>query len=167
MTEKHILMGNWAEALLCDAEELQDAAEECRKAARNYIKDNQRQILQNILEEIFRQYPEWREDYIYDLKDPDVQMPAVNQPEELLELVRPEKIRLLNVEKEKQVYYAVNFSCLWDEAYNLWSVMYKDRVVSLGETEETQLEWIAENDSSRKEFEEIKSQKKMACNIRF
>ena len=61
----------------------------------------------------------------------------------------------------------MNFSCLWDGAYDLWSVMYKDRVVSLGETEETQLDWIAENDSSRKEFEEIKSQKKMACNIRF
>ena len=167
MREKHILMGNWAQALLCDAEELQDAAEECRKAARNYIKDNQRQILQNILEEILRQYPEWREDYIYDLKEPDVQMPAVNQTEELLELVRPEKIQLLNVEKDKQVYYAVNFSCLWDGTYDLWSVMYKDRVVSLGETEETQLDWIAENDSSRKEFEEIKSQKKMACNIRF
>ena len=165
--EKENLYQSWDAVLQFDTEEAPDVANTETQNTKRYIAEHHPEILQAILEEAYGQYPQWKEDSFYDLDNLEEQMPDLEHPEDLLKFIRFKTIQLMDVQKEKQLYYAVNFVGLWDESCELWCVMHKDRVVFLGEREPSQLTWIAENDSSHKEFEEIKSQKKMACNIRF
>lgn len=175
MSENTIFLKDWADAFGFNGE-VPAAAEGCSRTAEQesclengleYLKNSQMQIMEAILTAVFREYPQWREEYIYDSEYQQEQMPEIEQKKELLKLIMPKQIHLLNVQKENLPYFGVEFTCTWDEEQGLGVMMYKDRVISVGEGAEACRRWIAENDRDSKEFEEIKSQKKMACNIRF
>lgn len=174
MFTKKILLERWSEAFgyecnidveLGGDENVSDARD-CHWNALRYLEKYQETVLQVTLQAVYREYPEWREDYGYDEEELDEVMPEIKAPENLLNLLKPYRVNVLNVEKEDTAYYGIEFACSWDEEHGLGVMLHNGRVIEVGEVDSAFLSWIAKNDRDSKAHEDIRSPLKMACNIR-
>lgn len=114
-----------------------------------YICENQADVMKSILESIFDNYETWQVEYGYNdasFEEKEYSMPDIDNVANLLPLITPKRVIILDVEKDGYAYYGVQFVCSWDQEHNLGAMLYKTRVVAIGGDDTAFLSWIAEED---------------------
>lgn len=109
-----------------------------------YLKDNQKQILKNILEKIFSEYKNLQEIYNYD--EEDKCMPDIDSTAELKDLIDLLRVYILNVEKNNLCYIGFEFACKWDDEHGLGFMTHGTKVVEMDDASCSFVSWIAEKD---------------------
>lgn len=112
----------------------------------NYLIENEEKILNVILDELFKNYPQLQEDYDYDEDEKEDYMPDVKEKKEFANLISPIGIHIMSVQKNGMPYIGYDFSCSWDSEHALGFMMFEDRVVEMGGADTSLLSWIAEAD---------------------
>ena len=116
-----------------------------------YLKKNQKKILESILQELLKVYPDWQKRYDYSEADKHDFMPNVKQISDFADLISPTSIYITSVFKDDLPYIGFLFSCSWDSEHGLGVMTYKDKIVEIGGADTAFLTWIAEEDIKRKE----------------
>ena len=114
--------------------------------AYQYLLDNQKDIIVNIVNELYKQYPDLRKEYGYSKEEEEEYMPDVNNLDEYLKLINPHTIHILNTQKDGHSYYGIEFSCKWDEDHGVGVMMHKSRIVEIGLGDSAVLNWKARRD---------------------
>ena len=114
--------------------------------AYQYLLDNQKDIIVNVVNELYKQYPDLRKKYGYSKEEEEEYMPDVNNLDEYLKLINPHTIHLLVTQKDGHSYYGIEFSCKWDEEHGIGVMLHKSRIVKIGLADSAILNWIARND---------------------
>ncbi len=119
-------------------------------SAFQYLLANQDVINENLLQAVFRIYPEerdsFREDYGYkdDMdaeekesfeEDYGEDVPVLKKPEEFKQIIRLHTVHIIEAEKAGIAYFGFEFNCNWEEEHGLGVLMHKDRVVNVGPAE--------------------------------
>ena len=112
-----------------------------------YLKNNQKQLLKNILEKLFSEYKNLQEIYNYD--EEDKCMPDIDSTEELRDLIKLLQVYILNVEKDNLCYIGFEFACKWDDEHGLGFMTHETKVVEMGSSDSSFLYWIAEEDCKK------------------
>lgn len=110
-----------------------------------YLLDNQKDIIVNVVNELYKQYPDLRKEYGYSKEDEGEYMPEVNNLDEYLKLINPHTIHFLAPQKDGYSYYGIEFSCEWDE-HGVGVMLHKSRIVKIGLADSAVLNWIARRD---------------------
>ncbi len=116
------------------------------KESYEYILHNQRELLENILISLLSEYPNLQHEYGYDDNNIDEYMPNVNNIYDFSKLMRPNRIYILDIEKNSYSYIGFSFLCSWDDEHGCGVMMHKNRVVKIGGADVAFLTWIAEED---------------------
>lgn len=103
------------------------------KKAVKYIKENQKQILNIILNELLKKYPEIRKEYM-GLCDEDA-IPKITKIEEFSNLISPLGIHILSIDKDGMPYTGYAFGCPWEVEHGLGFMLHKDRIIEMGDAE--------------------------------
>lgn len=114
-----------------------------------YIIQNQEEVLQAIVDAIYDNYREWQVLYGCDEMSKEERaefMPDIDSKKELMSLILPISVIILDIEKDGIAYYGVQFTCAWDEEHNLGVMLHKNRIVEVGTDDVAFLSWIAEKD---------------------
>jgi hypothetical protein len=113
----------------------------------DYLMDEQAHILQTVIEAIFNKYSIWQEEYGYEGKEKEMLMPDIKSRQELNQLIRPSKIFIMDIEKDRFPYIGIQFDCKWDMEHGIGIMLYKNRVVDIGGSDTAFMSWIAEEDN--------------------
>lgn len=110
----------------------------------NYLETNQKEILQSILTELLKVYPQWQKDYNYSEEDKPDFMPDVMEIKGFASLISPAAVYITSVFKENLPYIGFLFSCSWDSEHGLGVMTHKNRIVKIGGADTAFLTWIEE-----------------------
>lgn len=123
-----------------------DEINKVHENAFNYIVDQQLNIIDTAINEFYLHYSSWQEEYGYDKDEKSDLMPNITCKEDLKEVVKPQKIYIMDVETDNIAYYGIEFKCRWDEEHGLGLMMHKNRIVKVGGADTAFMTWIAEED---------------------
>ena len=126
----------------CIVDEITDIHENGFK----YLVEHQFNILNVALNEVYRRYPLWQEEYGYDEEEKKSLMPNLACIEDLKKLMTPQKVYIMDVEINSMPYIGIEFQCRWDEEHGVGLMFHKNRVVKVGGADTAFLTWIAEED---------------------
>lgn len=118
----------------------------------NFLKNNQMQVLEAILGELLKQYPEMQSRYNYSEADKAEFMPDIINIKGFAGLLSPTAIYIFSEYQEDMPYIGVSFHCMWEQEHGLGVLICKDRVVQISSAD------IADDICSVKD--DIKAQKK-------
>lgn len=113
-----------------------------------YLQNNQTKVLESILKELLKIYPEQQKIYGYSEEDKPDFMPDIKEIKGFADLISPLTIYITSVFKDGIPYIGFLFSCSWDSEHGLGFMTHKDRIVETGGADTAFLTWIAENDNS-------------------
>lgn len=117
-----------------------------------HLLEHPQEILDAVLQCIFREYPEWREAYygnkwsedggktwksgweLPTLCPPD-RMPPLSEPAELRRLIRPGTVYVLQESQGEFARLGFSFSCKWDEEHGLGAMTLGGVVIEVGGAE--------------------------------
>jgi hypothetical protein len=119
------------------------------KKGYEYLIENQKKILDSILSDLMNVYPQMQNEYDYDEIEKAGYMPNVSSPESFKNILKPDKIYILEVSKDKIPYIGCEFICSWDDEHGLGVMLYKDKVIQMGGADTSFLSWIAEKDLNK------------------
>lgn len=91
-------------------------------------------------------YGELQDQYEYADDEKELFMPDISGANELASIVSPKRIYIMDVSKDDFPYIGYEFNCKWDEEHGLGLMLYKTRVISIGDAENAFLSWVAETD---------------------
>lgn len=114
-----------------------------------YLYENDKEILNIIIDAIYNNYSNWQIEYGYadmTAEEREYSMPDIERKEEIMPMLTPKCVIILDVEKGGMAYYGIQFICTWDQEHNLGVMLHKNRVVAIGTDEIAFLSWIAEED---------------------
>lgn len=117
--------------------------------AYQYLKNNQKQLLKNILEKLFFEYKNLQESYGYDDEEKSEYMLGIYSIEDLKDLIKLKRVHILNVEKNNLSYIGFHFECKWDDEQELGFMTHETKVVKMGSSDSSFLSWIAEEDCKK------------------
>lgn len=120
--------------------------EEKHKLAYEYIVFNQENLLNIILNELMKKYPEMQEEYGYYESELEEFMPSISDINGFKNILAPKRIYILNVENEGISYVGFHFMCSWDEEHDFGIMMHRERIIKMGGSDSAFLSWIAEED---------------------
>ncbi|GAA6764588.1 hypothetical protein AAFH68_05180 [Flavobacterium sp. CGRL1] len=129
-----------------------DEEEEFREEHENgidYLENNQTEILESILTELLKVYPDWQKDYGYSEEDKPDFMPDVTTIKGFANLISPTAIYITSVFKDDLPYIGFLFSCSWDSEHGLGVMTHKNRIIEIGGADTAFLTWIAEKDNNK------------------
>lgn len=112
----------------------------------HYLQSNQKEIFAIFLKSIYDKYPQWQTEYGYDEEEREMLMPDIKQSADLIDLVLPQKIFIMDVEKDGIPYIGIQCHCKWDEEHGLGAMFYQNRIVEIGGADAAFMTWIAEED---------------------
>ncbi|GIM54882.1 DUF6985 domain-containing protein [Capnocytophaga cynodegmi] len=118
----------------------------------DFLKNNQMQVLEAILSELLKQYPEMQNRYRYSEADKADFMPNITNIKGFTELLSPTFIYVFSEYQEDIPYIGISFHCMWEQEHGLGVLICKDRVVQISSAD------IADDICSVKD--DIKAQKK-------
>ena len=116
------------------------------KIGLSYLQENQAKILDVILTELLRQYPQMQTLYGYEGDEKADFMPDVKNIDGFAALLSPLAIHIMSVYQGDQPYIGYEFSCSWDSEHGLGVMMFKDRIVEMEGADCSFLNWIAKAD---------------------
>ena len=111
-----------------------------------YLQKNQKIILKNILEELFKKYPKLQKIYNYSEKDKKDFMPDLKDIQGFADLLSPTNLYVTSVIKDNHPYIGFGFSCSWDSEHGLGVMTHKDRIVEIDGADLAFDTWTAEKD---------------------
>lgn len=112
-----------------------------------YLQENQERILHNMLGELFKIYPELQKAYDYADDYKNDCMPDVKTIKGFSRLLSPTVFYVTSVVKDGYPYIGFSFNCSWDHEHDLGFMMYKDRIVEIGDATLAFDIYTAENDA--------------------
>jgi hypothetical protein len=121
-------------------------------AAHQYLVDHQEVIRDKILRAVFKEYPEYRTNFIDDLNldESDVTLPELERPDQLRKVMGLESVGIHYVVRAGLAYVGFEFGCDWDSEHGLGAMTHRARIVEIGGADTAILEWIAERDAKRR-----------------
>ena len=99
----------------------------------DFLRQNQDEILNEILTEIFNNYPKWQEIYDYPSETRGDFMPNICAPHELGRLLELQNIYILLSGRTAKIGF--EFSCSWDMEHGLGVMTQSGKVVKIGSGE--------------------------------
>lgn len=126
-----------------------DQITEIHENAFHYLIEQQINILDAAIKEIYKNYPLWQDEYNYNEDEKEFLMPNLSCIEDLKKLVNPKKIYIMDVETDNMAYFGIEFQCRWDEEHGVGLMFHKNRVVKIGGADTAFMTWIAEEDKER------------------
>jgi len=99
----------------------------------DFLRQNQEKVLNEILTEIFKNYPKWQEIYDYPSKTKNDFIPNICAPHELGRLVELQNIYILLSGKTAKIGF--EFSCSWDMEHGLGVMTQGGKVLKIGSGE--------------------------------
>jgi hypothetical protein len=120
-------------------------------AAYAYLKDNDAAVTKAVVAAIFKQYPKWRKDYDADEMedDEDFEMPPIQSPGDLKRLIGLVTVRVLPIARDGSAYVGLDLACTWDDEHGLGVMTHKSRVIDVGQSDASFLEFKARKDGGR------------------
>lgn len=123
-----------------------DEIHDIHKKGYSYLVENQDEILKVIIDSIFNEYKNLIDLYEDPENENDCSIFEISAKSELKSLIQPKGIYIMDVYKNNMPYIGYEFSCSWDEEHDLGLMLYKTRVVDIGEGDVAFLSWVAEED---------------------
>ena len=99
----------------------------------DFLRQNQEEILNEILTEIFKNYPKWQEIYDYPSETKNDFMPNIYAPHELGRLLELQNIYILLSGRTAKIGF--EFSCSWDMEHGLGVMTQSGKVLKIGSGE--------------------------------
>lgn len=115
----------------------------------NYFIEQQSKIIDKAIQEIYLNYTIWQKEYGYDEDEKSSLMPDITCKEDLIKLIKPNKIYIMDIEIDNLAYFGIDFKCRWDEEHGLGLMLHKCRVVKIGGSDTAFMTWIAEEDKQK------------------
>jgi hypothetical protein len=97
----------------------------------NYLKNNQVQILENILNALLEKYPSLQEMYDYSEEDKKDFMPNLSDIKGFADLLTLSTFYVTSVYKDDIPYIGFLFSCSWDSEHGLGIMTHKDKIIEI------------------------------------
>lgn len=119
--------------------------------AYNYLKENQEQIKDSILNSLLIEYKDLQELYDYDKETATAIMPVVDNNLQFQNLIGLSTVHLMNVSKDGIAYIGYEFGCTWDDEHGLGIMTHKNRIIKIGLADTSFLTWVAEEDINPEE----------------
>mgnify|MGYP003574857190 CR=1 FL=1 len=98
----------------------------------NYLKNNQVQILESILNALLEKYPSLQEIYDYSEEDKTDFMPNLTDIKGFANLLSLSTFYITSVYKDDIPYIGFLFSCSWDSEHGLGIMTHKDTIIEIG-----------------------------------
>lgn len=114
-----------------------------------YLKENQEEILKNMLSELLKQYPDLQKKYNYEEAYKKDFMPDVSHINGFAELISPTISYVFPITKDDYPYIGFSFSCSWDGEHDLGFIVHKNRVVEIGDATLAFDIYTAEDDAAK------------------
>nr|WP_315026311.1 hypothetical protein [uncultured Chryseobacterium sp.] len=111
-----------------------------------YLQENQERILENMLLELLKRYPDLQKKYNFSKRDKVNFMPDLKDIQGFSDLLSPTYFYVTSVIKDSIPYIGYGFSCSWDSEHGLGIMTHKDRIVEIGGAEIAFDNWTAEKD---------------------
>ncbi|WP_228441130.1 DUF6985 domain-containing protein [Chryseobacterium phosphatilyticum] len=115
-----------------------------------YLRENQENVLENILLELLKQYPGLQKNYGYSEEARVDCMPDVKSVQGFADLLSPTYFYITSVIKDEYPYIGYGFSCSWDSEHGLGIMTHKDSVIEIGGADIAFDSWVAEEDLQKK-----------------
>ncbi len=124
-----------------------DKIEDIHKKGFDYIIDNQKEMMDVILQEIFEYYEHYKMNLQCDYEEDEVEewMPDLEDIRSLIPIIKPRRLHILNVSKNNLPYIGVQLNCSWDEEHGVGIMLWDNNIVSIGGSDASFMNWIAEN----------------------
>lgn len=103
------------------------------KKGLKFLKTNQIEILNSMLNALLLEYPQMQSDYQYSEEEKNDFMPNITSVEEFAELLSPTVIYIQSKYEDDFPYIGYSFHCSWDSEHGLGILMYKDKVIKIGD----------------------------------
>jgi hypothetical protein len=111
-----------------------------------FLIDNQYSVRDNLLRGLLADFPNMKEIY-------EEYMPDISDIEQYKDIIGLSTIHVMNSEKDEFAYLGFEIGCTWDEEHGVGVMMYKDRVVSVGQADESFNTWTTYKDNGTYEQE--------------
>lgn len=134
--------------ILFDDDEEEEITQEHENGI-EYLENNQKEVLESILTELLKIYPEQQKIYGYSEEDKADFMPDIKEINEFANLISPITVYLTSVFRDNIPYIGFLFNCSWDSEHGLGVMTHKNRVVQIGGADTAFLTWIAEEDNDQ------------------
>jgi hypothetical protein len=116
-------------------------------AAYAYLKDNQDEVTDAIMHALLDYYTKLRKDWLKD--NPKLKLPVIDTVEQMRKNVGLGTLYMQSVAKKGVAYIGLEMGCTWDEEHGVGVMMYKDRVLSVGQAEEAFATWLGTEDGGK------------------
>lgn len=93
----------------------------------DYIVNNQKNILNLVINSLFDEYPKMQEESMLD----DELMPNIKSTDELIQMIKPVAIEIYD-NKDNKPYFGIEFNCTWDEEHGLGVQIIGTDIISIG-----------------------------------
>jgi len=123
-----------------------------------YLYENSELVRDSLLNSLLKDYPKAKEIY-------GDFMPDINSIEDYKKYLGLSFLHIMDSEKDGFAYYGFELGCSWEDEHGLGVMMHKDRVIEVGDAEESLNHWTTYDDNGTSEQEQQKweiANKKMA-----
>lgn len=125
----------------------------------NYLKNNQVQILESILNALLKKYPSLQELYDYSEEDKKDFMPDLTDIKGFSDLLSLGTFYVTSVYKDDIPYIGFLFSCSWDPEHGLGIMTHKDRIIKIDGADTAFSIYTAKDDLKRSKKIDSKNSK--------
>ncbi|MDO4230314.1 MAG: hypothetical protein Q4C98_10900 [Capnocytophaga sp.] len=105
------------------------------KKTLQFLQENQSLILENILGELLKIYPNWQKRYDFSAEDKQDFMPDVVDIQGFAELLSPLCIYVHSLYKDGAAIWGVEFYCPWDTEHAVGVLLSQDKVLKIGDAQ--------------------------------
>lgn len=139
--------GELCYSFLDEDSEITEKATSLQENGIEYLQENQERVLQNMLGELLKIYPELQKAYGYSEDYKKDFMPDLKTIKGFSGLLSPTVFYVTSVVKDDYPYIGFSFNCSWDNEHDLGFMIHKDRVVEIGDAALAFDIYTAENDA--------------------
>lgn len=115
---------------------LEDSRDELPSVAQmnayKFLKENEVNITQKVIEELFLDYPQIRA--VYEGIEPEY-LPEIDQPEDFHRLIKLINVYINSESMDEFSYVGFEFDCLWDIEHGLGVMVHKDKYIGCNDAE--------------------------------
>ena len=115
-------------------------------AGYRYLIANQESILDAVLSELMKVYPQMQLEYGYESVEKANYMPDVLHKDDLKTIIKPQKVYILDIVKNGTPYIGFQFFCTWDDEHGFGAMMHECSIIKTGGADSSFMSWIAEED---------------------
>lgn len=126
--------------------------------AYEYLLENQDEIKNEILNALLEKYPTLQETYDYEPDEKKEIMPDIHTVNDFKKLIGLSQLHFMNVTKDAVGYIGFEFGCEWDDEHGLGVMTHKNRVIEIGGSDTSFLQWKAEEDLTAEELEVLEKE---------